>query len=82
MLTTMSLAAATSAGVGSASAPCSEAQLAALPGVCVQTLSGKPARATVAAIREPMIRRPRNPMRSAGAGALIAESSTTRGFDA
>ena len=40
MLTTMSLAAATSAGVAQALAPCSAAQRSAFPGVCVQTASG------------------------------------------
>src|ERR1700691_3127578 len=64
MLTTMSLARATSPGVSTATASCSDAQAAALPGVCVQTVSGKPARATLAAIREPMIPRPRKPIRS------------------
>jgi len=58
----ISLARATSAGVSAATtASCPDAQAAALPGVCVQTVSGKPARATRAAIREPMIPRPRKP---------------------
>ena len=51
-------------GVDRATASCSAAHRAALPGVCVQTVSGKPARRTLAAIREPMIPRPRNPIRS------------------
>ena len=53
------------------------AQRSALPGVCVQTVSGKPARATLAAMREPMMPRPRKPMRSD-----MPESSTTGRFDA
>ncbi len=40
MLTTMSLAAATSAGVSTAVALCSCAQRRALPSVCVHTVSG------------------------------------------
>src|SRR5208283_3788593 len=79
MLTTMSLTRATSAGVAWALAPCCSAQPCALPGVCVQTFSSNPARATLAAMREPMIPSPRNPMRSP---AGIAPSSTTGRFDA
>ena len=67
-------------------APCSARPASALPGVCVQTLSGKPAAATLAAIREPMIPRPRKPIRSLaglpGCRAAIAESSPTGRFDA
>src|SRR5271155_5711047 len=77
MLTTMSLASATSAGVAHAEASCSDAQRSALPGVCVQTASGKPARTTLAAMREPMMPRPRKQIRSG-----IPESSPTGGFDA
>src|SRR5271167_2525139 len=77
MLRTMSLRSATAAGVSNACAPCAEAQPSALPGVCVQTLRGKPARATFAAMREPMMPRPRKPIRSD-----MAESSSTGRFDA
>ncbi len=82
MLTTMSLAAATSAGVAAARAPCSAAQRSALPGVCVHTVSGKPARATLAAIREPMMPRPRKPMRSAPCSSRHPRILLHRGFDA
>src|SRR5258708_1205723 len=78
--TTISLAAATSAGVSCDLAPCSAAQAAALPGVWVHTASSKPARATLAAIREPMMPRPRKPMGSPWGA--IAESSPTGRFDA
>ena len=36
----------------------------ALPGVCVHAVRGKPARAMLAAIRDPMMPSPRKPMRS------------------
>src|SRR3984885_10906031 len=93
MLTTTSLCSATSAGGDSALAPCSAAHAAALPGVWVQTFKGKPARATFAAIREPMIPRPRKPTEpnsggdSCSAGATLSfsgmsESSSAGGFNA
>ena len=63
-------------------APCSAAQLSALPAVCVQTESGKPVRATLAAMREPMIPRPRKPIRSGLSFSGISESSSTGRFDA
>src|SRR5271165_3049803 len=84
MLTSTSLLRATSAGVAQAVAPCSDAQRAALPAVCVHTLSGKPARARFAAMREPMMPRPRNPIRSEGRATSsdMPASSPTRRFHA
>src|ERR1035437_6657271 len=82
MLMTMSLSAATAAGSAAAGAPGSAAHRSALPAVCVQTVSGKPARATLAAMREPMIPRPRKPTRSGVAGSGISESFPTGGLDA
>src|ERR1700677_2376304 len=87
MLITTSLRCATSAGVESAVAPCSEAHVAALPSVCVQTASGTPACAMLAAIREPMIPRPRKPTTPTPPAALLSlscmpESSPTWRFDA
>src|SRR6202035_2015937 len=82
MLTTMSLSRASSAGVAAAFAPCSDAQRSALPGVWVHTLRGKSARRTFAAIREPMIPRPRKTIRSTVSSGDISESSPTGRFDA
>jgi hypothetical protein len=62
-MTTMSLAAATSAAVVANVEPRS-ASSGALPAVRFQTVSGKPARAMLAAIAEPIVPRPMKPIRS------------------
>src|SRR3954452_19191877 len=68
MVITASAPDAACEGVAARSAPVAFATASAFSRVRFQTVSSKPARATFAAIREPMIPIPRNAMRLIGSG--------------
>ena len=74
MLITTSLAAPTSAGEPATVPPCSATHASAVARVRLKTVSSWPARARLAAIREPMIPSPTKPTRSVArsVGAAIA----------